>query len=419
MLWPAVLNGYPILFSDTQAFLVQGGTPTMIWDKPFAYGPLLRLLHSGTTLWIPAVVQALLVSHLLWLARGIFAPPGLLRHVLLCAALAGLTTAAWTTSLIMPDIFAPITVLCLFILVFGDGLDASVRVWAAILAVIAIAVHLSHLVIAAACIAAIAVLRTTRVPRAVLPLAVAVALLIVSNLVGFGRFAVSPFGSVVLLGRLTADGLVAPTLARDCARTQWRLCAWAGRLPADSNAFVWDRDGPVWTYPGGPIGMAREAGEINLATLSADPGRAATAALANSRRQLLMAGLGETLHPTALEGPGTNALRTFFPPAELARFRASLQAADKLAPIAEPLAQVITIALGAGAALLCLMLGSVFVRGQTPHVTLAVLVVVGVAANAFATGALANPQERYGARIAWLIVAAPLLAGLPRRRAEG
>ena len=46
---------------------------------------------------------------------------------------------------------------------------------------------------------------------------------------------------------------------------------------------------------------------------------------------------------------------------------------------------------------------------------LALCVLIGLAANAFATGALSKPHQRYGARIAWLLPAAALLLAQPRR----
>ena len=54
LLWPAYVNGFPIVFTDTHAFLVQASQPRMVWDKPTIYGPFLLALHGRTTLWLPA-----------------------------------------------------------------------------------------------------------------------------------------------------------------------------------------------------------------------------------------------------------------------------------------------------------------------------------------------------------------------------
>src|SRR5208283_2948669 len=113
--WPAIVNRYPILFSDTHAYLVQASQPVMVWDKPWVYGPFL------------------LVSHLLWLTRKAIAPPTAGSHLALCAALAAGSAAPWFVSLLMPDIFAPMVVLALFVLGFGDRLTQAERGWAGVL----------------------------------------------------------------------------------------------------------------------------------------------------------------------------------------------------------------------------------------------------------------------------------------------
>ena len=50
--WPAVLNGYPLVFSDTGGFLHQTLGPLMLWDKPWVYGPFLHLFHWRVSLWL-------------------------------------------------------------------------------------------------------------------------------------------------------------------------------------------------------------------------------------------------------------------------------------------------------------------------------------------------------------------------------
>lgn len=416
LVWPALLNGYPIVFSDTHAFLVQGGEPRMVWDKPFVYGPFLRLLHGGATLWLPLVAQGLLISHLLWLTREAFHTPTPLFHVSLCAILAVASPLPWFTALLMPDIFASVVVLSLFLLGFGDRLDRSGRIWAGLLATLAIAVHLSHLVIAACCIAVIALLRFSHVRFAILPLMAALGLLIASNVIGYGRFAVSPFGSVFMLARLSADGPVEAVLRRECPRPDWLMCRWAGNLPKDSDLFLWEGKGPVWTYPGGPQAMAREASAIVAATVRSEPLAVAQAAAVNMLTQLGMIRLGDTLAASWLESSITGSLRAYFPPVEMERFRAGLQYQDRLAAYAEGFNTLIPVVLLTGFALLAVGLARSLGIAASPVSGLAALVIAGLLANAAATGALSKPHHRYQTRIVWLLLAAPLLLVDTRRR---
>ncbi|MBX6746044.1 MAG: hypothetical protein IRY87_28755, partial [Acetobacteraceae bacterium] len=120
LLWPALLNRYPLVFSDTGAFLAQTVMGWPVWDKPFIYGPLLHAFHWRVSLWLPVLAQGVLLSWLLWLVqRVVWGRAAAGWHLLLCAGLAALTAAPWFASLLMPDILAPALVLALFLLGFG------------------------------------------------------------------------------------------------------------------------------------------------------------------------------------------------------------------------------------------------------------------------------------------------------------
>jgi hypothetical protein len=377
----------------------------MVWDKPWIYGPFLIALSLRFTLWLPATAQCLLLSHLLWLtakACGVGRP---LRHLALCAVLGVGSAAPWFASLLMPDLMAPIGVLGLFVVAFGDRLSAFERRWAGAVAAVAIAAHLSLLVVAAVSVAA-GILWRRRVAIAA-PLLAALALLLVTNAVGFGRVAISPYGSVFALARLVADGPAARTLAAECPRAGWRLCAWSGKLPTDSDSFLWDAQGPVWTTPGGPPALAGEASAIVLRTVRREPLAVAHAAAANTLRQLVMVRVGDTLGPDWLEQSVVGSLRAYFPAAELSRFRASLQAQGKLRATAAPFALQYAALLMIGAIATPVLLIVALRRGDTARAALAAFVLLGLLANAFATGALSKPNERYQARIAWLLLVPP------------
>lgn len=400
--WPALVNGFPIVFSDTHAFLVQGGEPQMVWDKPFIYGPLLALLHLRVTLWLPLAAQCLLVSHMLWRARAAFAPPTPRFHLALCAALALLSAAPWFASLLMPDILAPVVALSLFLLGFTQH-SRPMRAWLILLATIAIASHLSYLPLALALTLLALLLRAHR--AILLPLPAALALLLATNVVGHGRWAISPYGAVFALARLVSDGPAQATLAEQCPRPDWKLCAWQGRFPADSDDFLWKEWAPVWST-GGPQALAPEAGAIVRATLLGQPRAVLASALANTAEQLTRTALGDTLGNDWLESSITGSLRAYFPAAEMARFRAGLQMNERLRPIAAPLNPLHLAALlvGGGATL-----AIAWRRRCTPQGSFAAMVLVALLANAAAAGALSRPHDRYQARIAWLVLLPPLL----------
>ncbi len=409
LLWPALLNGYPILFSDTGGLLSQGLEPEIGWDKPWAYGPLLLALCLRTTLWLPVFIQAVAVSHVLWLVQKAFERLVWWGHLALCAGLAG-TAAPWFVSLLMPDIFAPVTVLCLFLLAYGDRLSRLERGWVLALGAFAIAVHLSHLVVAAACLAVVLLLRPQRLAACTAPLGVALGLLLATNWVGNGVVGVSPFGSVFALARLQADGPAADYLRSACPKAGYRLCAWADKLPMDSDQFLWDPNGPVWGNDSGPTLIAAETAQIVRETVQAYPLAILELGTGNTLRQLGRVQVGDALGSDYLDATVLPRLRKFLPPAEALRFEASLQEHDALAGVARPLAGLHPALLATGGVLTLMMLLRAWRRGDRIMAGFTAIVLAGVLANACATGALSGPHDRYQARIAWLVLLPPALA---------
>jgi hypothetical protein len=455
LLWPAIYNGYPLAYSDTHVFISQPVAGFMNWDKPFVYGPLILLFHAWQTLWLVVIAQALLVSHLLWLVMVAVTPErkllpaaspqqGLVkraawpvpkRHLLTCAALALFSTAPWFVSFLMPDIFSAMAVLCIFLLGFSTRLTRAEIAWLVLLGALAIAVHLSHLVIAAACVFGVLCLNWRRLSIAALPLVGAIVILLSTNLYAFQKAAISPHGSVFMLARLSGDGNTKEILEKYCVQKNWYLCAWADRLPTDSDDFLWNGKGPVWSHPGGPIGLAPEASEIVSYVLRTRPWPVLLSGLKNMAEQLWLIQLGDTLHPDHLDVTVAKSVRQYFATPELERLNGSRQMKDTLAADAVWFSRVsvgvfyCSVLFGLYVLLVAWRkrgapLGHAhnslqddserkkaeFAQQHTKVVVSFILMLwLGVVANAFATGALSKPHHRYQARIAWLLVLPPLL----------
>lgn len=425
LVWPAFLNGYPLVFSDTGAFLHQTLGPLVIWDKPHVYGPLLHAFHWRLSLWGPLLAQGLMLSWLLWLAiRSLRGRVTTGLHLGVCASAALLTTAPFTAALLMPDIFAPAVLLALLLLAFArDALSRAEALALGLIAAIGIAAHLSHLPLAAAIIV-VALLLTRRLApalRVAAPLAGAVVILLATNLWAHGRAVLSPHGATFALARLQADGPAAAVLRARCPEAGWYLCAFADRLPMDSDAFLWAPDSPVNRAPdgaprflGGAL-LSAEAREIVGETLRTHPVEVAQAMLRNMLVQLVTATAGDTLVADHLAAALRPRIAEGFPPRELAAYDAALQPRGGLpqaaAPFLWPHAPVLVI----GAALALLAWWRAVRAGDARRLGLVVGVLVGVTANAFATGALSKPHLRYEARILWLMPVVAALALLPRR----
>jgi hypothetical protein len=432
LVWPAFLNGYPLVFSDTGAFLHQTapppGGPLVIWDKPHVYGPLLHAFHWRVSLWGPLLAQGLVVSWLLWVTQRVLRNGASgWTHLAVCAAAALLTPAPFTVALLMPDVFAPAVLLALLLLAFGTRGDAALSATESlalfVIAALGIAAHLSHLPLAAA-VAAFALLLTRRIRpalRAAAPILGAALLLVGTNLWGHGRATLSPHGATFLLARLQADGPAAAVIRARCPDSGWYLCAFADRLPMDSDAFLWAPDSPVNRAPdgtprflGGAL-LSPEAGVIVGETLRSRPVEVGWAMLRNMLAQLGMATAGDTLVDDHLAAAVRPRIAEAFPPRELTAYDAARQPRGTLPSAAALFLLPHAPALLLGAALAMLA----WLRAAQAHdlrrLGIVVGVLVGITANAFATGALSKPHLRYEARILWLVPIVAVLALLPRR----
>ncbi len=426
LVWPAFLNGYPLVFSDSGAFLHQTLGPLFIWDKPHVYGPLLHLFHWRVSLWGSVLAQGAMLSWLLWLLqRAVRGGAGAAMHLAVCLGTAALTTAPFTIALIMPDVFAPVVLVSLLLLGFARDKLSSPEVAAlTCLAALGAAAHLSHLPVAAAAVVFVLLVRRRLMPvlRTAAPVGLAVLILLGTNLAGHGRATLSPHGATFLLARLQADGPAAAVIRARCPAAGWYLCAFTDRLPMDSDDFLWLPDSPMNRAPdgtqrflGGAL-LSAEAREIVAETLRTHPLEVAAAMLRNGVAQLFKATAGDTLTGDHLQTALRPRIAEGFPPRELAAFEAGLQWQGRLEGAATPflLPHAPVLVLGAGLALLAWWRAAR--AGETRRLGLVVGVLVGVSANAFATGALSKPHLRYEARILWLMPVVATLALLPRRR---
>ena len=431
LIWPAFFNGYPLLFSDSGGFLHQTLGPLMLWDKPYVYGPFLHAFHWRISLWGPVIAQGLILSHLLWLTQRVVrghATP--LWHLGLCAFAALATAAPFSAALLMPDIFAPIVVLGLFLLGFGGAaLTRFERGYLLALVALGIAAHLAHLPLALGLCGIALLLRLWCTPvrlfAMALPVVVAVAALFVTNAIGHGRVALSPYGSVFLLARLQEDGPATAVLKARCPDAGWYLCAFTDRLPMPANDFLWAPDSPVNRdatgkprFLGGMM-LAPEAGQIVAEALRADPLGVARAMAGNMAVQLMSFGIGDTLDAAHFTVAIRPRVEQGFSARELAAFDQARQMQGALKDALTPLNPfhllVVLLALP--------MLAWAAWRGQGLALALALFLLAAVLGNALICGGLSAPHPRYGARIMWLLPVVALLcwfgALMPRGRKHG
>lgn len=413
LLWPALWNGYPLVFSDTGTYLSQAIERYAGWDRPVFYSFFLLPLHLTITTWPPIAVQALLTAYTLHLVRRTFWPdasPWWLLPIVLVLAVT--TSLPWFVAQLMPDVFTGLLVLVLALLIFRPKcLSTRERLLLAAFAAFMIAAHLSHVLLAFALL--LVLLPTRRWFGAATPLGLrghlyamapcvlAVVAMISVNHLAFGRASLSPYGNVFLLARIVYDGPGMNVLRRDCPASGWRLCDFVNRMPATSDEFLWRPDGPV-VLSGGAKRVSLEAGPIIAAALEAEPATELLALLSNTAEQFGKFATGDGLQPWP--ATVTPWIERDFPRFEAAAYHSARQSNGMLRLPNWLVALHATVAVGSIAGLLLASLKCEPLRGFVAATLLALLI------NAAVTGGLSTPHHRYQSRVMWLPTFVLLLA---------
>ncbi len=415
--WPALLNGYPLVFSDSGTYLSQALNRYLGWDRPVFYSFFMLPLHMGLTTWPVVAAQALIAAWVLQVMLRVLLPersPWWLAP--LAAVLSLVSPLPWLAAQLMPDLFTGLLVLALALLVLTpERLGRMEAISLSSLAAFATAAHLSNLPLALWLLALLLPLRRrlgARVPLAGLglarvlgiPIAAVLALLAV-NLVGHGSAAIAPYGDVFLLARVIEDGPGRDALARACPEAGWRLCATRDRLPATADAFLWRSDSPL-AAAGGAKRISAEADAVVVAAIRAEPARELAAMLRNGGLQLLRFNSGDGLQPWP--ETVTPWIDRDFPRFEQAAYAASRQTTGRTLLPGWMAALHYCAAATAAVGLLALLPGSLRRRDIMAGVIVAVL--AALLGNAAITGALSGPHDRYQSRMMWLPVCAILLS---------
>ncbi len=423
LLWPALLNGYPIVFDDTGTYLSQAVHRYLGWDRPAFYSLFLFPLHMTLTTWPAIAAQALLMAHTLHLVRRVLLPAAspwwLVPFV---ALLAAATAAPWFASQLMPDVFTPLLILALALLLFApERLSRREHVWLVLFAAFMIAAQQSSVALSLALLLVLTPLRKllgaaaplgrAGLTRLVAPPLLAMTALISVNLIGQGRAALFPYGNVFVLARVIYDGPGMDVLRRDCPGAGWRLCGFLDRFPATSDQFLWWPNSPIMLAGGHKL-VSTEADAIIAAGLRAEPDTELRAWLHNGIVQLGSFTSGDELHacPTTV----TPWIVRDFPRFEQAAYAVARQTNGRLAVPDWMQALHAIVALGGiagcGIVLIVVLLRRHVAAGFAAAVLLAVL------ANAFIAGGFSTPHHRYGSRVMLLTPAVALLGGIALAR---
>jgi hypothetical protein len=420
LLWVAIYNGYPLVWWDTGSYVLSSFTLTVPPFHPVFYSLFLLATHWRLTLWGTVVAQSALIVYLIALivdeqnrgsVRGAWNHRALLA---ICLALAAGTALPWMAGQVMADVFMGIAVLSFYYIVLSRAPRHRQIRAAALLLLVSLVVHLSHLMLIiglTALVQCAAWAGARHVRRDGLRMAwacIAAALVLVpaTNWLLTGRLFFSGASHTLMLGRLLADGTVQRLLAEHCAVRHYELCAYRSELPNSLSKYLWSRDSPLPRL-GGMSRSAPASWPVIRDAVAEYPLDVLAGTIRGAATQLQMFDTAADVAPVA-DGSFTNdVMRSRFA-REHARYRAAGQQRDVLPSAAcRRIDWWVTVC---AAALSMVLLVSAIWRKGIATVQLHGFVWAAVLINAAVIGLLSEPQHRYGARLAWLLPFAVLLS---------
>jgi hypothetical protein len=447
LLWPAFLNGGPLVFFDSASYLDQGRqaveealrlvssrlSPDAAGEGAAAVGAeaagsanvvrsvvysVFAHVASSTPLgeWgIVAVHSVLVVILLAMLAgRGLLnaaRPADIVLAILFCAAL---TPLPWFVSYLMPDILAAVVILCGMLVVAGlDRVGVLGGLFILAAASFAMLSHYGHiplgLGVGAAALALLLVQRRlslAAVAVAALPVLVALAGNAVVNRVAFQEpgVGVATKRLPVLLARSLADGPARWHLEENCATEGYAICeVFEDGFSSNLGVILWSDEGLGGASPDQMDRIRAEEATVLRRAFMDHPAAQTWSFAGNAVSQVWTFGMDDFSWSRLARLPDGN---VDMAPLDSDRSRAGLDAVGgaHLAALIAATGLILLYAwrdgLGAG-------------RREREILFVAV---AGLAINAAIFGGLSVPVDRYQGRVIWIIPVLAALFWLERRK---
>ncbi|HXD92232.1 MAG TPA: hypothetical protein VNX01_03420 [Bacteroidia bacterium] len=256
------INKYPLVYPDTGTYLHSGFSGQVPHDRTIFYGLFARHISLYASLWLVILAQGLLVCYMLYTTLGLFFKDEKRNYIFISSVLfLTLTTGfSYTVSILIPDIFSSIAILCLINLLLNNNLGKLQTIFISILFVFSITTHLSNipiLIILLLILVGIGIYKKVKKSTFILPLkklvlslSLFVSSLLIIPTVHYlfdNKFQLANGSHVFMMNHLIETGILEDYLNTNCEHSNYKICNYKDEL---SWNFVWREDSPLYKTGG-------------------------------------------------------------------------------------------------------------------------------------------------------------------------
>ncbi len=450
-----ILNGGPVIFYDTPSYLEHAtkfagilfpvdssvGAAALLPESQKAFGSpeadnivtagrslyygLLIFIGWVTSLWTPAIFQALVLSWLVLLLFKFASPQAwAAKAIVTLAVISIFGSASFFAGLLMPDVWVGMMVLALALLwAYEDRMSIWTKLAMLAIMIYSVVVHASHFAILGAVTVFFAVLWMLKLHRAESPVRKLAmpTIALVCGMIGMVAWTLAVtvgHGAKVMhrpfiAAHLTELGPGTNYLKESCPESSFALCDFKDNLPVYWIDFLFDESPETGVFgaasPEQRLAISEEEVSFALQTLLAEPVATISGLLTHGLMQLWTIEIYDV--------PVSYTQEKFLvdhAPADVVEFVKStrLYNSPELAVTIERNTEILA---GLSVVMLAALLFLRIRRGtpadsQTVAMDYVIIVLIaGVVLNALICGILASPYGRFQARIIWVL---PLVASL-------
>ena len=251
------INKYPIVYPDTGTYIYSGFSNLVFDDRPIFYGIFLRHISLAVSLWLVVFVQGLLLSYIIFVTLGMFFGGVSKNYVFITIVcfLTLFTGFSYTVSIIIPDVFTSISVLCLVNLFLNKGLNKLQLVLISILFVFSICTQYSSIIIMFLLFLVfifyfgLKKIKGEKVllsyKRFLLSISLYLFCLLFIPSVNYlytNQYKTSGASHVFIMNHLIETGVLNDYLKEKCDKNDFKICEYKDQLGWD---FIWSPESPV------------------------------------------------------------------------------------------------------------------------------------------------------------------------------